>query len=226
MVRWRRARGRAPQCAASRPAEQRCQRCEIATDTPADIPIVIAGPNGAGKTTTSCSVLQGALQVHEFVNADTIAVGLSAFRPEQVAMAAGRIMLARLQTLAEQRANFAFETTLASRSFAPWLRQRRAEGYRFHPIFLSLPSAELALARVQERVRRGGHAVPEEVVRRRYVGGLRNFFTIYRDIADGWQLYDNSDRQQRRLIAERNVGDPVDTIIDTAGWSRLLEQSR
>ena len=104
----------------------------------AEIPVVVmlAGPNGAGKTTTSRAVLQGALEVQEFVNADTIAVGLSAFNSEQVAMAAGRIMLARLQTLADQRASFAFETTLASRSFAPFLRQRQAEGYRFH---LDLP---------------------------------------------------------------------------------------
>ncbi|HLZ69591.1 MAG TPA: zeta toxin family protein [Dehalococcoidia bacterium] len=194
----------------------------------AEVPIVVvlAGPNGAGKTTTSRSVLQGALGVQEFVNADTIAVGLSAFNPEQAAMAAGRIMLARLQALAEQRASFAFETTLASRSFAPWLRQRRAEGYRFHLIFLSLPSAELAIARVQERVRRGGHHVPEEVVRRRYAGGLRNFFTLYLPIADGWRLYDNTDRQRRRLIARRRVGETSEAILDPASWNRLREQSR
>src|SRR5579859_2573799 len=194
----------------------------------AEVPIVVvlAGPNGAGKTTTSRSVLQGALGVQEFVNADTIAVGLSAFNPEQAAMAAGRIMLARLQALAEQRASFAFETTLASRSFAPWLRQRRAEGYRFHLIFLSLPSPELAIARVQERVNRGGHHVPDEIVRRRYAGGLRNFFTLYLPIADGWRLYDNTDRQRRRLIARRRVGETSEAILDPASWSRLREQSR
>lgn len=195
---------------------------------PAGVPVVVvlAGPNGAGKTTTSRAVLQGALDVQEFVNADTIAVGLSAFNPEAAAMAAGRIMLARLQALAEQRASFAFETTLASRSFAPWLQQRRAEGYRFHLIFLSLPSPELAIARVRERVQRGGHHVPEEVVRRRYAGGLRNFFTLYRPIADSWQLYDNTDRQHRRLVAEREVGDQIETIHDQASWNHLLERSR
>src|SRR5579875_3734992 len=92
--------------------------------------VVVAGPNGAGKTTTATSLLRDALAVDEFVNADTIAQGLSAFRPGEVAIAAGRIMLERLQALAAQRPNFAFETTLASRSFAPWLRARRAEGYR------------------------------------------------------------------------------------------------
>ena len=194
----------------------------------AQVPVVVvlAGPNGAGKTTTSRRVLQGALEVEEFVNADTIAAGLSAFNPEAAAMAAGRIMLARLQELAERRASFAFETTLASRSFAPWLRQRRAEGYRFHLIFLSLPGPELAIARVRERVRRGGHHVPDEVVRRRYAGGLRNFFTLYRPIADGWRLYDNSDRRLRRLVARRRAGEAVETILDRVVWNRLLELSR
>ncbi|HZQ34805.1 MAG TPA: zeta toxin family protein [Dehalococcoidia bacterium] len=194
----------------------------------AEVPVVVvlAGPNGAGKTTTSRAVLQGALEVQEFVNADTIAVGLSAFNPEAAAMAAGRIMLARLQTLAEQRASFAFETTLASRSFAPWLQRRQAEGYRFHLIFLSLPSPELAIARVQERVRRGGHHVPDAVVRRRYAGGLRNFFALYRPIADGWRLYDNEQRGEPKLIAWREVGEQDQTILDMANWNHLLEQSR
>ena len=193
-----------------------------------EIPVVavLAGPNGAGKTTTSRAVLQGALEVQEFVNADTIAVGLSAFNPEAAAMAAGRIMLARLQTLADQRASFAFETTLASRSFAPFLRQRQAEGYRFHLIFLSLPSPELAIARVRERVQRGGHHVPDEIVRRCYAGGLRNFFTLYRPIADSWRLYDNVDRRRRRPFARRRVGEPGETILDLASWNHLLEQSR
>lgn len=195
-----------------------------AAETP--VVVVLAGPNGAGKTTTSRAVLQGALEVQEFVNADTIAVGLSAFNPEAAAMAAGRIMLARLDSLAQQRASFAFETTLASRSFVPFVRQRQAEGYRFHLIFLSLPSPDLAIARVQERVSRGGHHVPDDIVRRRYAGGLRNFFTLYRPIADGWRLYDNEMRGEPRLIAWREVGELNPTILDQTSWDHLQEQSR
>jgi predicted ABC-type ATPase len=130
--------------------------------------VVIAGPNGAGKSTTAPAVLRDALRVREFVNADTIAAGLSAFSPETVAVRAGRVMLQRLHELADQRQDFAFETTLASRSFAPWLRHMQSAGYKFHLVYLWLPIVELALARVAERVRRGGHAVPEDVVRQKH----------------------------------------------------------
>src|SRR5947207_12600892 len=109
--------------------------------------IVVAGANGAGKSTAAPYLLRDTLKVAEFVNADAIAVGLSAFRPESVAIAAGRIMLARLKSLAEAREDFAFETTLAGRNFAPWLRELRAVGYRAHLAFLSLPNPDLAVAR-------------------------------------------------------------------------------
>ena len=187
--------------------------------------VVIAGPNGAGKTTAAPALLREALAVNEFVNADTIAQGLSAFRSERAAVAAGRVMLERLHALAQGRESFAFETTLASRSFAPWLRARRAEGYRVHLAFPSLPTEELAIARVRERVRLGGHDVPEPVIRRRFVSGLRNFFTIYREIADGWQMLDNSDARNTLLIASGKVGfQPV--IVDENGWSTLMEKSQ
>jgi predicted ABC-type ATPase len=126
--------------------------------------VVLAGPNGAGKSTAAPSLLRDALAVEQFVNADTIARGLSEFRPEQAAVAAGRIMLARLDTLARERASFAFETTLASRTFAPWLRARQSAGYHVHIAFLSLPDAETALARVHDRARLGGHNVPEDAI--------------------------------------------------------------
>src|SRR5712692_3230128 len=138
--------------------------------------VVVAGPNGAGKSTTAPRLLQEALTVSEFVNADPIAIGLSAFRPQSVAMAAGRVMLTRMKALARARSDFAFETTLASRSFVPWLSALRAAGYRVHLAFLSLPSSDLAVARVAERRRQGGHDVPELVIRRRFGAGLRNFF--------------------------------------------------
>src|SRR5688572_21351805 len=121
--------------------------------------VVLAGPNGAGKSTSAGLILRDALAVSEFVNADSIAGGLSAFRPETVALAAGRIMLARMRTLAAARADFAFETTLASRSFAPRLAAMKRDGYEVHLAFLSLPSPDLAVARVAERVAMGGHDV-------------------------------------------------------------------
>lgn len=111
-------------------------------------------------------------------------------------------MLERLHHLAAQRLSFAFETTLAGRSFAPWLAQLIREGYRFHLLFLWLPSADLAVDRVKARVRMGGHDVPEEIIRRRYAAGLRNFFDLYQPIATAWQVYDNVGGFAPRLIAD------------------------
>jgi len=154
--------------------------------------VILAGPNGAGKSTVAPALLRGALAVNEFVNADVIASGLSAFDPDSAAIAAGRVMLARIRELASQRVNFAFETTLASRSFAPWLRKLVTSGYTAHLVFLWLPSADFAFDRVAERVRTGGHNVPSETVRRRYAAGLRNFFQLYQPLVSGWVMYDSS----------------------------------
>ena len=188
----------------------------------APLVVVLAGPNGAGKSTSAAHLLRGALAVDEFVNADTIAQGLSAYRPESAAVTAGRVMLDRLRFLARERRDFAFETTLAGRRHARWLQDLRAAGYRTHLIFLALPAAELAVARVAERVRQGGHDVPETVVRRRFVAGLRNFFDVYRTIVDGWHMYDNGTVTGPRLIAHGAAGAPT-TIADQAAWRRLEE---
>jgi predicted ABC-type ATPase len=141
---------------------------------------VIAGPNGAGKSTAAPALLRDLLGVAEYVNADLIAQGLSAFDPQSVAFQAGRVMLGRLRQLAARRRHFAFETTLATRGYLPWLRTLRADGFAFDLAFLWLPSPEMAVARVAERVCRGGHDVPEAVIRRRYARGLQNFFRLYR----------------------------------------------
>ncbi|MGA2185668.1 MAG: zeta toxin family protein [Bryobacteraceae bacterium] len=164
--------------------------------------IIIAGPNGAGKTTAAPFLLQRAFAVTEFVNADFIAQGISVFHPGAAAMEAGRVMLKRLRELAEERVDFAFETTLASRSFAPWIVKLKAAGYEFYVDYLWVPSADLAVARVAERVALGGHDVPEDVIRRRYESGLQNFFRVYTPLAEGWRFYDNRRADGPRLVAE------------------------
>ncbi len=187
--------------------------------------VVIAGPNGAGKSTTAPDLLRKALRVQEFVNADTIALGLSGLRPETAAIAAGRVMLSRLKLLARRRADFAFETTLASRSFAPWLDTLRASDYKAHLAFLSLPSVDLALSRVAERVRLGGHDVPSDVVRRRFDAGLRNFFSLYRQRVDSWQMFDNTALSAPYMVASRQPGESL-VIKDEPAWTKLLERTR
>jgi predicted ABC-type ATPase len=164
--------------------------------------VVIAGPNGAGKTTTAPVLLRDTLGISEFVNADYIAAGLSPFAPETAAFQAGRLMLRRVHDLARQRVDFAFETTLASRSFWPLLRgMKRERNYRFQLIFLWLAQPELAVARVARRVAMGGHDVPAQTVERRFERGLRNFFQLYRPLADEWRLYDNNREFHPRLVA-------------------------
>lgn len=184
--------------------------------------IVLAGPNGSGKSTSAPYLLRDEFAVTEFVNADVIAQGLSAFRPEGVAMEAGRLMLRRLDELATSRVSFAFETTLASRTFAPWLRKQMESGYHFHLLFLWLPSPEQNVARVASRVRAGGHHVPDETVRRRYRNGIQNFFHLYRPFCTSWRFYDNNARipRQPRLIAQ-GAGATTERILDPLLWAQI-----
>lgn len=185
--------------------------------------VVIAGPNGAGKSTTAPKLLRDTLRVDEFINADAIAGGLSAFWPDRVALAAGRIMLRRMNELAATKSDFALESTLSSRSLAPWIERMQADGYVFHMIYLWLSGADLAVQRVAERVRRGGHNVPEDVVRRRYTRSLSNFFNIYRPIADSWLMLDNTAIDAPKPIAWLNVGGPIQ-IVRGGPWNRLRKE--
>ncbi|HEX3314813.1 MAG TPA: zeta toxin family protein [Gemmataceae bacterium] len=180
--------------------------------------VVLAGPNGAGKTTAANRLIRDVLGVEHFVNADEIAKGLSAFRTGDVAIGAGRLMLNRLNELSSERSSFAFETTLASRTFAPWIHERIRDGYAFHLIFLWLPRVDMAIERVAHRIREGGHAVPEETVRRRYEAGLRNFFELYRPLTTRWSFYDNSTDKKSRRIAVGH-GTTTTRIIDRKTWN-------
>ena len=183
---------------------------------------VLGGPNGAGKSTTARLLLPDYLGIHEFVNADDIARGLCAFAPDSVAFEAGRIMLQRLRQLAERRVSFAFETTLATRSFAPWLQELQADrGYAVHVLYLWIASPRLALDRVEKRVRAGGHHIPAPVLRRRYERGRFNFLNLYRPLADNWAVYDNS-HSSPRTVAYGGRHEPA-CILDPATWREIEE---
>lgn len=164
--------------------------------------VVIAGPNGAGKTTAAPSLLRDTAQIDTFVNADTIASGLSGFDPAGADMAAGRVMLGRLRELAAARVSFGFETTLASRSFAPWISSLRSDGYQFLLTFLWLPDPEVAVSRVRARV--------------------RNFHELYRPLASSWWFYDNVLLDQRRLIACK--ADGREQVLDEESWEKSRRQ--
>jgi predicted ABC-type ATPase len=155
--------------------------------------LILAGPNGAGKTTFAREFLPAEAQCPTFINADLIAAGLSPFRPEQAAVRAGRLMLQLIAERTARTESFAFETTLAARNYARSIPLWRAQGYSVKLYFLALPSAEVAIARVAERVRQGGHDIPVATIRRRFAAGLMNFETVYKPIVDEWTLYDASD---------------------------------
>ena len=166
--------------------------------------IIIAGPNGSGKTTFARSFLPEEAQCPRFINADLIAAGLSPFAPEAAARKAGRLMLEEIEDCVRRAESFAFETTLSGRGYLPRIRQWREQGYHVSLFFLCLPNAETAIARVAERVKQGGHHVPEDVIRRRFAAGLRNFHEAYKSAVDAWALFDNVAEAPVLLELEEN----------------------
>lgn len=157
---------------------------------------IIAGCNGAGKTTASMSILPEVLNCSEFVNADEIAKGLSPFKPEDVAIEAGKLMLQRIDLLLSRRATFAIETTLATKSYRHLVQRAKASGYQVILLFFWLSSPDMAQMRVAQRVASGGHNIPTDVIIRRYWAGLRNLFDIFAPIVNLWSLYDNTEKIQ------------------------------
>jgi predicted ABC-type ATPase len=185
--------------------------------------VIIAGPNGAGKTTITPRVLRKFQSGMEWVNADVIARGLSGLQPESAAWEASRVMLERLRRLAGERKDFAFETTLAARTHAAFIRELLTHGYEFYLFFVIVPSPDVSVARVKQRVMTGGHNVPEEAIRRRYGAAVNNFFHLYRPLAFRWTVYDNSYISGPRLVATGAGGDTL-VVADSSMWNRILEQ--
>ena len=180
--------------------------------------IVFAGPNGAGKSTHADAIL-ATLGIETFVNADYIARGLSGRNTAAVAFEAGRIMLKRLHQLADSKADFAFESTLSSRTFALFLRTLKAQGYAVVIYYFALSSAQLAVRRVKLRVSLGGHHVPTDVIQRRFGRSVSNFFRLYAPFADEWTLFDNSSKGRAKQVATQTADQLTITEITT--WQKL-----
>lgn len=174
---------------------------------------IIAGCNGAGKTTASFTILPEIIECKEFVNADEIAKGISPFQPEKVAFEAGRIMLNRINDLLAADQCFAFETTLATRSYKSKIEEAKRQGYTATLIFFWLENVELAKERVRIRVSEGGHNIEPEVIERRYFKGIRNLFDIYLPIVDGAFIFDNS-WGKRQLLAQKTVDGGMNVVDD------------
>ncbi|HKW64515.1 MAG TPA: zeta toxin family protein [Candidatus Acidoferrum sp.] len=181
---------------------------------------IIAGPNGAGKTTFAREFLPNYADCRNFINADLIAEGISPFSPEAAAVRAGRLMLEEIRRSMRREEDFGFETTLAGRSHLNLVRQLKKRGYDVHIFYLWVPTVELALGRIHERVLRGGHDVPETVVRRRFSRSIRNFIVHYRQLADRWILFDNSETSPS-VIARLELGRL--RILETKRYNDLIE---
>ncbi|MDH6503809.1 putative ABC-type ATPase [Polynucleobacter sphagniphilus] len=151
--------------------------------------IIIAGPNGAGKTTFAKNFLPQEALTFRFINADLIAAGLAPFNPESVSFKAARLMLNELDEYTKAGESFAFETTLSGAHYLQRIQEWKDLGYSVKLWFIALSSPELAISRVKERVAQGGHNIPEEVIRRRYTGGLENL-PKYQKVVKSWVLLD------------------------------------
>ena len=182
---------------------------------------IISGCNGAGKTTASYTILPEILDCKEFVNADEIAKGLSPFRPEKAGIEAGRLMLKRIKLLLESGENFAFETTLSTKSYVNFIDKAKENSYQVTCLFFWLNSVELAISRVKTRVQEGGHNIPEDVIRRRYENGLRNFFNLFLPRVDNW-LFVNNSGDTYEIIAEGTRNDI--TVNNMQQWEELKEK--
>ena len=182
---------------------------------------IIAGCNGAGKTTASFTILPTILDCKEFVNADEIARGLSPFQPEKVAFEAGRIMLKRIDELLEKGENFAFETTLATKSYKEIVKEAQNKNYHVTLLFFWLENIDLAIERVKSRVLEGGHHIPTDVIIRRYKNGLKNLFEIYLPIVDVAMIFDNS-TDNSELIAKKSLKTAVE-IVNEAKYNQLKQ---
>lgn len=180
---------------------------------------IIAGCNGAGKTTASFAILPEILDCREFVNADEIARGLSPFQPEKVAFEAGRIMLNRIDDLLRSNQSFAFETTLATRSYRAKIEEAKENGYTTTLLFFWLNSVELARERVKTRVAEGGHNIEPDVIERRYHRGIKNLFDIYLPIVDEAFIYDNSVGESE-LLAQKMINGQL-TVLNELKFNEL-----
>ena len=172
---------------------------------------IIAGCNGAGKTTASFTILPEILACKEFVNADEIAKGLSPFQPEKVQIESGRIMLSRINELLDTDENFAFETTLASKSYRTKIQKAQQKGFNVILLYFWLQNIDLAIERVRTRVLEGGHNVESHVIKRRYKNGIKNLFNIYMPIVDEVMIFDNSEGKYE-LLAEKTKETQIDVL--------------
>jgi predicted ABC-type ATPase len=184
---------------------------------------IVAGSNGAGKTTFATEFLPRYADCVNFINPDLIARGLSPFDPNVALVRAGRLVLERIKQMRSAESDFAFETTLAGRSYIRVIRDLRAAGYCIQMFYLWIPGPDLALLRIRHRVQEGGHNVPARHVRRRYRRTLVNLFSLYRPLLDTLRVFDNSTSTPRLIFEDQ---DGKTAIYDDKLYQRILSETK
>ena len=184
---------------------------------------IIAGPNGAGKTTFALDFLPLVVGCTYFINADLIAAGLAPLAPERELLAASRIVLRELDVRLEARDSFAFETTLAGRSYLRLIQRLRREGWRVELVYLALPNAEMSALRVAERVAHGGHSIPDADILRRFPRSLRHLFDDFSLQVDNCTCFMNHG-QSPELVFEQD-GDQR-TVVHPGWYQLLIEEAK
>jgi predicted ABC-type ATPase len=183
---------------------------------------MIAGPNGAGKTTTAMSLISNIAILDEFINADEIARGLAPMHPESMSLTSSKLMIKRFKELLESNKSFAFETTASGTNYVKHLKEAKASNYEIHLMFLWLPSPDLAVKRVAQRVEQGGHHIPEDTIRRRYYAGLKNLIKHYLPLSDSALILDNSIDELDNVIARKLI-DKDFKIEKPSIWKEIEE---
>jgi predicted ABC-type ATPase len=183
--------------------------------------LMIAGPNGAGKTTLTLELIKDPSAIYEFVNADEIAKGLAPLHPESKALEASKLMIKRLKELLINGKSFAFETTASGTNYVKHLKDAKAKGYEINLTFLWLASPEEAIKRVAQRVKQGGHHVPEDTIKRRYYLGLKNLLTSYLPLADSAKILDNSSEESKRRMIARKDRKGILEIFNKDIWKQM-----
>lgn len=187
---------------------------------------IIAGPNGSGKTTFALNALSKFLKVDEFANADEIAKGISPLKPESANIQAGRVMIERLNTLIESDKSFAFETTLSGRMHLKIIEKAKSKGYLVFLIFLWLPSAKIAIKRVKNCVKQGGHNIPVKTIRRRYKSGIKNLVNLYLDKVDEFRVINNFNPERKdSMIAKKLTGHEFE-VYNEKIWNKILDHAK
>ncbi len=182
---------------------------------------IIAGPNGAGKTTFAKEFLPHYAKCSNFVNADLIAAGLSPFTPSTVSIKAGKLLLAEIDNFINSKVDFSFETTLAGKTYVNLIKEAKTKGYSIHIFFLWIPNDHLAKERIKQRVKQGGHHVPDGDVERRLSRSLKNFFELYVPLAYSWDIFDNSYIKPRAVVKFNEEGLHVSDKALYQKWMKL-----